>query len=44
MPKSWVSSLLGAVDERSNRDEVEAVSDHGPVRSEYPDLSNDKYG
>ena len=32
------------VEERSNSVEVETVSFGGAVRSDYPDMSNDKYG
>ena len=31
------------VEERFNREEARAASDGGPVGSEYPDMSNDKY-
>ena len=32
------------VEERSNRAEAGGVTDGGPVGSENPDMSNDKYG
>ena len=35
---------MGAVGKRSNRGEAEATSDGGPVGSENPGMSNDKYG
>ena len=32
------------VEERSNRAEAKGATDSGLIRSEYPDMSNDKYG
>ena len=32
------------VEERSNRVEVQGATEDGRVRSENPDMSNDKYG